>query len=64
VVSVDTAACQYLGDFVSSLVGPRPMPNPWATNYVRNRAADRGATDVTVDEQPQGYVVAKAYRCR
>jgi hypothetical protein len=62
--SISAGECQYVGDFVSGS-GPRPMPSPWATNYVRNLAAERGATDVILEEQPRlGSVVATAYRCR
>jgi hypothetical protein len=64
VASVAAGDCQYLGDFISGNLGPRPMPNPWATNYVRNMAAEHGATDLIVDEQVGGRVVGSAYRCQ
>ncbi|MDP9001467.1 MAG: DUF4156 domain-containing protein [Myxococcota bacterium] len=56
------SGCEYLGDFVAGS-GPRGTPGAWASNQVRNLAAERGATDVVFDDQASRNVVGRGYRC-
>jgi hypothetical protein len=55
--------CEYIGDFVASQPSGKALPGWLATGQVRNRAAERGATNVVWDDQVRGNLVGKGYRC-